>query len=363
MNVHPFLQKQGINSVQLYPGFSEQVKKQLHEIWNIDLPVYDQDLVFTAPFILGNDSSPDLFIIIKDKQIIDVRALIVPEQVLVLKQHKKFFQSISISLAKNIELKTWFNSLLRKWELPQRNPWKFFKELSGGRNELFLPCVIRNEGLINDINELCSRLNLRKEISEEFWTVSAYLLFRNSINNENLHYFFMESEGVFKIQSDDGYQLFLKLNSTLNYNLWVKLSVIINEEIRRKDKFVPGDGNIHDLTELINNIPEWCASCKVYSIPAMFDQCWSEEYMKNRNVLDKLYFKIRTPRVTGRRKKTLYVITKLNERIRNNIQITMSVCKEIAREVDLEFDPEGNKDPYSEGAVFRIYTDYVREPE
>lgn len=95
----------------------------------------------------------------------------------------------------------------------------------------------------------------------------------------------------------------------------------------------------------------------------MFDQCWSEEYKKNRKAVDKIYSKIRTPRATRNREKTKYVIARLNERIKNNIAITKQVRIEIGMEVDSKFDPEGlNKDkPFSEAAVFKIYTRYVKE--
>lgn len=229
MNVNPFLQKQGIDSVQQYPSFSERVAKNLREIWNKPQPMFDFDMADAYPIIYGSDIIPDLFITIKDKQIIKIQPMGTREQVIVLKQQKEFFKSISIKLAKNKELRAWFDALLAKWELPRKGPWTFFQELSGGRNELYLPFVIRNEELINDINKLCDRLKLRKEISEEFWTVSAYLLFRNIIDYDNLYYVFIESEGLFRIQTEHGFQLFLKLNRTINWNIWVELSKTIKD--------------------------------------------------------------------------------------------------------------------------------------
>lgn len=185
-NIHPFLEKQGIDSVQLCPNFSERVRAMSLELWNIDSPEYTLGLPEEmSRELIAKIDDRNYIITIIDGQI-DKFEYFLYETDYTPEIHKRYLKKIRITLAKNTRIKAWFDELVIKWNIPQRGPWIFFNALSGGRNKIFLPYVIRNCELINDINELCVKLKLNKDVPTEFWTVAAYLLFRKMIDNTRL---------------------------------------------------------------------------------------------------------------------------------------------------------------------------------
>ncbi|MDR3541884.1 MAG: hypothetical protein P4L69_13085 [Desulfosporosinus sp.] len=360
-NIHPFLIKQGIDSVQLCPDFSDRARATLLEIWNIDLPEYKQDLPAASRELISNIDDRNYIITIIDGQIDGFEPLLF-EADYTSAIHKRYLKKIRITLAKNIRLKAWFDALVVKWNIPQSGPWDFFDALSGGRNEIFLPYVIKHTELKNDINELCVKLKFNKDVQIEFWTVAAYLLFRKMIDNTDLSLCSTEAVKLFKVQTDNGYKFFVKLSNILDSDRWEKLSEIINLKIGETDGFIPGNGKVIPIEEIISgDIPEWCKLCYVYSVPDQFSQRWRDEYKPVRKALNDLGLNYKWRRSKPYDKKTIFVIEELKVKIALRIKIDESVCKEIGHKVTAKFDPKGLEEkPYSYKLVRKAYNRYLK---
>lgn len=165
---------------------------------------------------------------------------------------------------------------------------------------------------------------------------------------------------MFELQTGTGYKLFVKLSNIIDSDRWEKLSKIINIRIGKTTGFVPGDGRVMPLKEIISgDTPEWCKPCYVYSVPDQFTKCWKEQYKPTRKALNELGLNYKWRRTKPYDRKTIFIIDELNKRIDAKIKIDEIVCIEIALNVMSKFDPKGIKKPYAFESVQKVYNRYV----
>lgn len=354
MSTHAFLQNQGVEVAPPYMKLKERMNHKLLLEHGIDLGDYNP---YPFPMIIGSYNCDFVELTLHDGKIINENILNVTIDDRLLVQQQKHCRRISECLESEDSMKSKFTELRAKWNIPVDNQRAFFYELSSGYHDLFLPNVVVDEDLKADIGNLCGLFNLRKESSEEFGMVAAYLLFSEFIEQEDVGVFSIQSPRLFKVTTDLGYKLFLELQPSLQEMTWAKLYKGTRGTLKANG-FIPGEGNMGLLSILADAIPEEFRHCQVFSIPRVV---W-KKFKPVRSYIDGVYGKNYILRDEEPGKISKYVIRQLAMASLAGRDNDWKLFKEISDWINNSprFRPEGSTRDieYSENAVSNVFKRY-----
>lgn len=356
MDIHPFLQKQGITSIEPYTKRLERIKEEFCNKYQIETPA--EAFEFPVPMIIGSEDSFDFVEIeIQGGNIISEIVIIEGEGEPVLIRQQQLCRRISEQLRQDKVLNEEFNRFRLEWNIPNEGKQEsFFYDLSCGRYELYLPGIIRDTRLKDGIGDFCNKLKLRKEHSEELEMVAAYVLFGDFMDYEDLPFFAIQTTRLFKVPNGDGYFLYLEMKPSLLWERWAELYRQTRMKLKREG-FIPGDGRVVPFSS-ITEVPEEFSQLLVLSVPS---GNWRNKFREVRDILDQEYGKNYLIRDEPLLPVTQFVINELATTLAQEERITEELYDRISIKVMEKF-AEGNAQfTYSDVAVKQVWYRYRKE--